>query len=137
MSWRKDGGPESTVSGFFFVEWKDLFTVCLLRFDNGTREAFHDHAFNAVSWVLSGKLLEFMLDGPMRRHEPGLLPVVTRKEDFHKVHSVGTSWVLSFRGPWNKEWHEFKRSYWQETEPGKHEFVPSKYTTLTDGRKEV
>jgi hypothetical protein len=132
LSWKKDGGPESTVSGFFFIEWKDMFSVALLRFSDGTREAYHDHAFNAVSWLLKGELLEFMLDGPGRIHKPRLLPIVTRKEDFHKVHSVGTSWVLSFRGPWNKEWHEFTRGSWKG-----REFIPGKYTTLTDGRKPV
>ena len=57
----KDGGPESTVWGFWLIEIKKLFSVALLCFENGSREAFHTHAFNSVSWVLT-------LRGPWVKH---------------------------------------------------------------------
>ena len=50
----KDGGPESKVDGYWLFRHKRLFTVALLRFSKGSREAYHSHAFNAVSWVLTG-----------------------------------------------------------------------------------
>ncbi len=28
----------------------------------------------------------------------------------HKVDSNGTTWVLSFRGPWNDEWKEINEN---------------------------
>lgn len=42
-----------------------------------------------------------------KTHRPGLRPVVTKRKTFHRVVSEGTSWVLSFRGPWSKTWREY------------------------------
>jgi len=106
----KDGGPESTVWGFWIVEIKSLFSIALLRFENGSREAYHNHAFNAISWLLSGSLEENILGWRAVDkvvHTPSLRPIWTPWRRFHKVNSVGRSWVLSFRGPWNKVWREY------------------------------
>lgn len=102
---RKDGGPESRVTGWF-IEWKAVATVCLLRFDGGSRAAYHSHAFHAVSWVLRGLLLEYVVWGGFNRYRPSVVPVFTARENMHQVVSVGTSWVLSFRGPWSASWYE-------------------------------
>lgn len=120
----KDGGAESKVHGYFLIEWKKLFSVVLLRFDNGSREAYHEHAFDAVSWLLWGRLVEDMLGGRVNWYWPSLLPIVTKRDTFHKVSSFGTTWALSFRGPWSKTWREWL--------PKEQRFV-----TLTNGRKEV
>lgn len=37
---RKDGGEASTVTGYWLVEAKRLFSACLLRFHGKSREAF-------------------------------------------------------------------------------------------------
>lgn len=103
LHYGKDGGPESTVWGLFLVEIKCLFSVVLLRFEDGSREAYHSHAFDAVSWVLRGNLLEEFLSGGWRLHHKGWLPILTRRTTFHKVTSLGRTWVLSFRGPWADE----------------------------------
>lgn len=110
FKWCKDGGPESNVSGLFFLEWKGGFSVALLRFAGGSRDAYHSHAFNALSWVLTGRLIEY---GPMQAaqlatYTPSLLPVFTPRSRLHEVHSVGTSWVLTFRGPWEDVWQEIR-----------------------------
>lgn len=100
----KDGGPDSVVDGWLF-EIKSLFSVGILRFNDGSREAFHSHAFNCVSWVLKGALFERFLD-PRRGayiHRPGKT-IVTRRDDIHKVSSHGTTYVLTVRGPWKKTW---------------------------------
>lgn len=108
----KDGGPYSTVTGYWLAEIKSLFSVALLKFEDGSRESYHSHAFNSISWVLSGKLCEEHL-GPgsstvrVDHHTSGLRPVLTRRRTFHRVFSEGTSWVLTFRGPWVDHWHEF------------------------------
>lgn len=120
----RDGGPQSKVTGFWFIEWKRLFSAVLLHFFDGSREAYHSHAFNSISWVLRGELNENMLDGGINRYLPGIRPVITRRSDFHKVVSVGDAWVMSFRGPWVKTWKEFL--------PEKKKFI-----TLTHGRKVV
>lgn len=124
LSWGKDGGKDSTVSGLWFIEVKRLFSIVLLRFDNGSRDAFHSHAFNAISWVLSGKLREENAWKTPKEYSPSLLPVLTYKDTFHRVESVGRTWVLSFRGPWAKTWKEYLP---QE----------SRFVTLTHGRKEL
>jgi hypothetical protein len=103
----KDGGQLSTVYGYWFCEFKRLFSIVLLCFDGKSREAFHDHAFDSVSWVLWGKLIENHLDGNVDVHTPSLRPVITRRSTFHKVDSVGRTWVFSLRGPWAKTWNEF------------------------------
>jgi hypothetical protein len=107
FSFSKDGGPDSIVTGLFFVEIKKWFSVVGLRFGNGSREAFHSHAFNAVSWVLKGSLLERHLDGREIVHTPSWKPIFTKREVFHQVFSRGNTYVFSLRGPWAKTWMEF------------------------------
>lgn len=117
----KDGGPESTVTGYWLIEAKSLLSVAILRFDGKSREAYHNHAFNCISWVLKGKLTETMLDGLVREYPPSWRPFITTREDFHKVDSDGQTFVLTFRGPWAKTWNEFT----------------DKFITLESGRKIV
>lgn len=122
----KDGGAESTVWAHWLFELKGLCSIVLLRFEDGSRDAFHSHAFNCISWVLSGCLLEHNnVRAPHSHwvHLPGLRPGITRRSTHHKVVSRGRTWVLSFRGPWAKTW--------TETLPD------GRQVTLTHGRKEV
>lgn len=122
----KDGGDESTVTGFWLIELKWLFSIVLLRFDHGTREAFHNHAFDAISWVLGrGYLVESFADGRTpRAHFRSCRPIITRRGDFHRVRSYGRTWALSLRGPWTKTWLEYL--------PSEDRFVE-----LGHGRREV
>lgn len=118
----KDGGPESNVTGYWLIEIKWLFSIAFLRFSHGTREAYHSHAFNCISWVLWGLLEEQHLNGKIKWHGPSIFPILTWRDTFHKVFSHGTTWVLTFRGPWSKTWKED---------------VGGKEITLTHGRKIV
>lgn len=120
----KDGGPESRVHGFWLVEMKSLFSIVILRFSDGARDSWHTHAFNAFSWVLKGELKEEPLNGQNNIYKPSLKPIYTPREMFHKVSSKGTTWAISFRGPWSKTWREFL--------PDEQKFI-----TLTNGRKVV
>lgn len=137
FSWGKDGGEESTVWGFWLVEIKRWFSVAVLCFENGSREAYHEHAFNCVSWVLSGSLKEETLEGPQSQYlgerktrgvtrwlSPSWRPFITRRATFHKVTSEGRSWVLTFRGPWVDRWREYLP-------------LEGRFATLTHGRAEV
>lgn len=113
----KDGGPLSRVWGYFLVEIKALFSVALLHFKDGSREAYHSHAFNSISWVLRGKLVEHEIDyifpetgivlEKVRQYLPSARPIITRRSMFHKVESEGDTWVITFRGPWVHQWQEF------------------------------
>jgi hypothetical protein len=119
----KDGGYESTVWGFWLCEIKSLCSIVLLKFENGTRDAYHSHAFDCVSWVLKGSLHErFRSGGYSKYHFPSLRPIITKRDTFHQVESIGRTWVLSFRGPWAKQWQEYL--------PAERRTV-----TLTSGRK--
>ena len=126
MQWANDGGEESTVDGLFLIEFKGLFSVVLLRFGEGSREAFHSHAFNCFSWVLKGTMTEYHRDGRVSQLPPRsrLLPFGTYRDTFHKVVSHGVSWVFTIRGPWSKTWNEYL--------PGSDKDV-----ILTEGRVEV
>ena len=108
---RKDGGAESTSTGYWLVEIKSLFSIALLKFEGKGREAYHTHAFNAISWLLKGELREdCKMPGGKHRikyYFPSLKPIITPREPMHKVDSDGTSWALTFRGPWNKKWKEY------------------------------
>jgi hypothetical protein len=122
----KDGGPESRVYGFFVIEAKKLFTIAGLRFEDGSREAYHSHAFNAMSWLLTGTLIEHVLheDGRVEvvQYWPSLRPIITRRDRCHKFVSYGVSLALSFRGPWSPTWFDV---------------VDGKRITLTHGRQVV
>lgn len=127
----KDGGPESHVWGYWLVEIKSLFSIVLLRFEDGSRDAYHSHAFNSISWVLRGYLAERFFRSnqytgipypDVNIYRPSFSPVLTYRTTNHKVVSYGRTWVLSFRGPWSK--------IWKETVAGRE-------ITLTSGRKEV
>jgi len=124
FKWAKDGGPDSTVAGLYFIEVKSLFSVVLLRFNPGSRNAYHSHAFNSTSWLLSGKLWEKNRNAGDNHYGPSWSPIRTQRETFHKVISIGRSWALSFRGPWDETWNEYL--------PAQDQHV-----TLTNGRKEV
>lgn len=115
-----DGGKDSGVTGLFLLEIKSLFSVVLLHFKDGSREAYHDHAFNALSWTLKGRFTEKKIDGQETLYTPSLKPKITTRDCFHKVISHGETWVLTVRGPWSKTWHEYKND---------------RMVTLTHGRK--
>ena len=104
----KDGGKDSTVTGYWLIESKSLFSIVILRFDGFSRDAFHTHAFNSVSWLICGELQEKFKSNYRRLnlYLPSFMPIITKKDDFHKVNSLGTSWVISFRGRWGKTWKE-------------------------------
>lgn len=124
----KDGGAESRV-WCWGIESKRLGSVLLLKFGQGSREAFHTHAFNSVSWVLSGELKETqMFNGPVyctMFHAPSWRPVHTYRETNHMVEGYAeANWALTFRGPWVDTWREFLPA-------------AKRWLTLTHGRKEV
>ena len=124
MKTTKDGGPQSLVWAHTFIEIKPLFSIILLRFEDGSREAYHEHAFNCVNWLLTGELYEEFIAGtrPTRIYNPSWKPFMIFRKDSHKVTSRGRSYVLSFRGPWVDTWREF---------------VNGRLRTLTHGRVEL
>lgn len=122
----KDGGPESNVR-CWGVECKGLFSVLLLCFGQGSREAFHTHAFNSVSWLIRGRLWEcWGGHAPDIAYEfwyrPSITPIYTKRHWMHKVAGQHVrNWVFTLRGPWV--------DHWQDGQPGDTK-------TLTHGRKE-
>jgi hypothetical protein len=95
LSKAKDGGLKSTVTGFWFIEIKSLFSIVLLRFDKGSREAFHSHAFNAITWFLNGNVDEHHLDGRVLNWQGSIKPKFTPRSCFHKVFANETTYALS------------------------------------------
>lgn len=119
-----DGGAGSGVTGFYLVEIKSLFSIVLLRFSKGSREAFHSHAFNAWTVWLRGevRVREYFLPTSMfLRWRAGQIKF-TPRNCFHKIEGGRTAWALTFRGPWADRWQESRRG---------------RLVTLTHGRKEV
>jgi len=119
-----DGGDKSNVTGYWLVEIKPLFSIVLLRFGKGSRENYHNHAFNAITWFIKGDVIEYHKDGRRFRWLPSWKPKYTPKNCFHKVFAKETTWALSIRGPWDKTWKEYNPNSRKET-------------TFTHGRKIV
>jgi hypothetical protein len=116
-----DGGKGSGVTAYFLVEWKQGFSIALLHFRKGTREAYHSHAFNAWTWWLKGNVLEHYRDGTTGRWSAGDLKY-TPRSCFHKIEALTSTWALSIRGPWSDVWEEDRAG---------------KLVRLTHGRKEI
>ena len=102
-----DGGKDSGVTGYWLIEWKPVFSIVLLKFNKGTRDAYQEHAFNAWTFWLKGKVKEEFQDGsePMI-WTPSFKPKYTPRENFHRINALETSWALCFRGRWKKTWKE-------------------------------
>lgn len=111
LSWSKDGGPDSPVDGFFLIEIKSAFSIVLLRFNEGGREAFHSHAFHALTWFIRGDLVEETLNTEYNYtnyyfYRRSLIPKLTTRSKNHRVRAYCNSWALSIRGPWSSTWTE-------------------------------
>lgn len=119
---KPDGGKDSGVTAYFLIEWKVLFSIGILHFKEGTREAYHNHAFHALTWWLKGKVTEIKLFGHDKVFIPSFKPKFTSKTNFHKVMAHKDTYALTIRGPWNNSWKEYRKD---------------KYVTLTHGRKEI
>lgn len=118
-----DGGKESGVVGYFLIEWKILFSIGLLRFNEGSRANYHSHSFNAISWWLSGKVEEETYKDEYKTFSPSLKPKITLRSKVHKVKGLKKTWALTFRGPWEDVWYEVDKN--------------DKIIKLTHGRKIV
>jgi hypothetical protein len=138
LSIAKDGGAKSTVTGFYVIEIKRLFSIVLLVFRPGAREVYHSHAFNAMTWVLRGVLIEQRIwPNELRLPEitnywPRLRPKITTRDNVHRVHTPLWTVALTFRGPWSKTWNEYR-----DEKPGRSNPLALESTTLTHGRKVV
>lgn len=105
----KDGGDESTVDAYFFCEFKGLFSIALLKFNKGSRNNFHSHAFHALTWFLKGDMEEHRIlnnEQVKRKYKRSFLPKLTKRDNLHKVIANKTSWCFTIRGKWQKEWKE-------------------------------
>jgi hypothetical protein len=136
FSVRSDGGKDSGVTAYFLIEWKPVISIGLLHFKPGTREAYHSHAFNALTWWLQGSVTEVKLIEPVREfgdvvsykeneekdYIPSIIPKYTSRDNFHKVIAHESTYALTIRGPWKDTWREYRKDI---------------YVTLTHGRKEV
>jgi hypothetical protein len=104
---RKDGGPNSPVDAYFLIESKRFFSIALLKFNKGGREAFHTHAFNALTWFIKGDILEKDVKGCEYQYTRSFIPKLTRRSMNHRVKAVEDSWCLTVRGPWKDIWSEY------------------------------
>ena len=93
-----DGGPNSGVTGYWLIEWKLGFSIVLLRFSKGSREAFHSHAFNAWTWWIKGRVMEYFADDrtplPWR---PSLKPKYPPRDCFHNMLMVSGLKILGLQ----------------------------------------
>lgn len=119
-----DGGKDSGVTGYWLIEWKNVFSIVLLKFNPNHRENYHSHAFNAVTWWLWGEATEEFIDKKKIVWTPSLLPKYTPRENIHKYSVAKPSWAISFRGAWHTSWEEYNPT-------------TNEYIRLGNGRKEI
>lgn len=124
FSYGMDGGKDSTVWGFWLIEIKPLFSIVILCFEKGSREAYHSHAFNAWTWFIKGDIEEHHKDGRVINWKPSFKPKYTPRSTFHKVVAKERTYAISFRGRWLNTWNEFFKK-------------DRKIVTLTHGRKQI
>lgn len=106
MIGKKDGGPFSKVK-CWGIEIKSLFSVLVCKFDEGSRDAFHNHAFNSYSLLFMGALCEQVHGFYAPVIYKGFTYIKTPRERFHKVSGIEkNNWILTIRGPWKSEWKE-------------------------------
>jgi len=118
-----DGGKESGVTGFMLIEWKPVVSIGLLHFNTGSREAYHSHAFNAITWWIIGDVTEETYAERIRkRFIPSFKPKITRRGKVHKVIAHCDTLAFTIRGPWKDTWFEMRGE---------------KKVTLTHGRRVV
>jgi len=130
-----DGGKDSGVTAYTLFEIKGLASVMLLHFRPGTREAFHSHAFNALTLWLKGSVTEERLVNAWFVQNFGSIPRIEsrffwagnwKKTPVTNMHRIIAgkegAWALTFRGPWKQTWQEWKNG---------------KFITLTHGREVV
>jgi len=110
---KSDGGKDSGVKAYFLIEWKVLFSIGILHFKKGTREAFHNHAFNALTWWLKGSVTEILINGTEKEFKASIIPKYTSRDCFHKVKAHEDTYALTFRSHWNDTWKEFKDSVYK------------------------
>ena len=105
-----DGGRNSGVTGYWLIECKKLFSIVILKFEPNNRKNFHNHAFNAITWWVRGKVCEVVHLGGYKRQDilrlPSLIPKLTPRTCTHKITVIETAWAISIRGPWKKTWQE-------------------------------
>lgn len=114
-----DGGANSGVTGHYLIEIKSLFSIVLLKFSKGSREAYHSHAFNAVTYWLKGAVIEWHRDGATKVFVGGQWKF-TGRDTFHKVEAIFDTWAISFRGPWVKTWQEDRQGQLVTLTYGRH-----------------
>lgn len=120
-----DGGKDSGVTAYFLIEWKKFFSIGILHFRKGSREAYHSHAFNALTWWLKGKVTEHKLNALFnaltnelldrgsdfeKDYSASIIPKYTSKHNMHKVFAHTDTYALTLRGPWSDNWLEFKNN---------------------------
>lgn len=128
-----DGGSNSGVTGFWLIEWKPVFSIVVLKFNKGTREAYHSHAFSALTWWLKGKVIEHHIDGNKNHWAPSFFPKYTPKKCFHKVEALEDTYALSIRGPWDKTWQEYSQNEHQLVTLGNgREIIEMKPLTIVE-----
>jgi hypothetical protein len=119
FSVRPDGGKDSGVTAYFLIEWKPVFSIGILHFKNGSREAFHTHAFHAITWWLKGEVTEHRVISPIpiidgkvetitKKFKSSFKPKFTSRDNLHKIESHGNTYALTFRGRWVDYWFEFR-----------------------------
>lgn len=103
-----DGGTDSGVTGYWLIEWKKGFSIVLLRFSPGSREAYHSHAFNAITLWLAGEVVEDYPNKNSRAWFPMSIKYTPRNLMHRIIAGTKGAWALSVRGPWADTWEEIR-----------------------------
>jgi len=102
---------EGPVHVYTLFEIKWLGGILLHKFETEEQDRFHDHAFNAVAFTLSGSYEEEILTpkGIVKRTVRHLFQPRWIPRDYcHRIlKAQPNTWTILFFGPWRSYWHEY------------------------------
>lgn len=107
--------PHKTIGESYLERWHLVprnrwFNVYLHKFSGSDDDrALHDHPWESVSFLISGRLLEIYDPGngnpETSRMVPWMLPVFRRAEHLHRlVLTRGPAWTVFVTGPRRRLW---------------------------------
>ena len=67
------------------------------------------HAFNALTWFISGDLYEEDAIGETYKYKKSLLPKITPRNKNHRVLAIKNSYCFTIRGKWVDNWTEYNK----------------------------
>jgi len=95
--------------------WKcKWFQIYLHNFLHDDDPIFHDHPRNSISFLLSGKLFEWIYNAAQKKSDVSIVPRIRLRsaDHAHYIYVVRPAWTLFITGPIKREWGFWQHKKW-------------------------